>query len=73
MSRAIRKIDPVRYRTLLSRTMPVVIETEEENHQLPSYQNSDHFGLSWVRHDKLKHIGHYCAFASVVFGATLDM
>jgi len=31
MNRAIRKIDPVRYRKLLSRTMPVVIETEEEN------------------------------------------
>jgi len=27
----VRKIDPVRYRRLLSRTMPVVIETEEEN------------------------------------------
>ena len=26
-----RSIDPVRYRRLLSRTMPVVIETEEEN------------------------------------------
>jgi HTH-type transcriptional regulator / antitoxin HigA len=31
MNRVIRKIDPVRYRRLLSRTMPVVIETEEEN------------------------------------------
>src|SRR5687768_6833560 len=31
MNRAVRKIDPVRYRRLLSRTMPVVIETEEEN------------------------------------------
>jgi HTH-type transcriptional regulator / antitoxin HigA len=31
MNRAIRKIDPVRYKRLLSRTMPVVIETEEEN------------------------------------------
>ena len=31
MNRAVRKIDPVRYRKLLSRTMPVVIETEEEN------------------------------------------
>jgi len=31
MNRAVRKIDPVRYGRLLSRTMPVVIETEEEN------------------------------------------
>lgn len=31
MTRAVRKIDPVRYRRLLSRSMPVVIETEEEN------------------------------------------
>jgi HTH-type transcriptional regulator / antitoxin HigA len=31
MNRAVRKIDPARYRRLLSRTMPVVIETEEEN------------------------------------------
>lgn len=31
MNRAVRKIDPVRYRRLLSRTMPVVIETEKEN------------------------------------------
>jgi len=31
MTKAVRKIDPVRYRTLLSRTMPVFIETEEEN------------------------------------------
>lgn len=31
MNRAVRSIDPVRYRRLLSRTMPVVIETEEEN------------------------------------------
>ena len=31
MNTAVRKIDPVRYRRLLSRTMPVVIETEEEN------------------------------------------
>lgn len=31
VSRAVRSIDPVRYRRLLSRTMPVVIETEEEN------------------------------------------
>ena len=31
MNEAVRKIDPVRYRRLLSRTMHVVIETEEEN------------------------------------------
>jgi HTH-type transcriptional regulator / antitoxin HigA len=31
MNPAVRKIDPARYRRLLSRTMPVVIETEEEN------------------------------------------
>ena len=36
MNRAIRKIDPVRYRRLLSRTMPVVIETEEENERMLS-------------------------------------
>ncbi|HJX89725.1 MAG TPA: hypothetical protein VJ372_04470 [Pyrinomonadaceae bacterium] len=31
MSRSLRKIDPIRYRRLLARTMPIVIETEEEN------------------------------------------
>ena len=31
VSKAARRIDPVRYRRLLSRSMPVVIETEEEN------------------------------------------
>ena len=31
MNNAVRKIDPVCYRKLLSRTMPVVFETEEEN------------------------------------------
>ena len=31
VNQAVRKIDPARYRRLLSRTMPVVIETEEEN------------------------------------------
>ena len=31
VNRTAREIDPVRYRRLLSRTMPVVIETEEEN------------------------------------------
>lgn len=36
VNRASRKIDPVRYRRLLSRTMPVVIETEEENARMLS-------------------------------------
>jgi HTH-type transcriptional regulator/antitoxin HigA len=31
MNRTVRRFDPVRYRRLLSRTLPVVIETEEEN------------------------------------------
>lgn len=31
MNGVIRKIDPARYRRLLSRAMPVVVETEEEN------------------------------------------
>lgn len=34
MSRAVRKMDESRYRRLLSRTMPVVIETEEENDRM---------------------------------------
>jgi HTH-type transcriptional regulator / antitoxin HigA len=34
MSRALRKIDPTRYRRLLSQTMPVVIESEEENERM---------------------------------------
>src|SRR5438128_5833119 len=34
MRRAIRRIDPTRYKRLLSRTMPVVIETEEENERM---------------------------------------
>ena len=34
MNRAVRKIDPTRYRRLLSRAMPVVIETEEENERM---------------------------------------
>ncbi len=34
LNSAARKIDPVRYRRLLSRTMPVVIETEEENERM---------------------------------------
>src|SRR5687768_13135618 len=36
VNRASRKIDPVRYRRLLSRAMPVVIETEEENAKMLS-------------------------------------
>jgi hypothetical protein len=34
MRRAVRKINPTRYRRLLSRTMPVVIETEVENERM---------------------------------------
>ena len=34
MNREVRTIDPVRYRRLLSRTMPVIIETEEENERM---------------------------------------
>lgn len=34
MSRAVRNINAVRYRRLLSRTMPVVIETEKENERM---------------------------------------
>ena len=34
MNRAVRRIDPTRYRRLLSRAMPVVIETEEENERM---------------------------------------
>ena len=34
MSRAARKINPARYKRLLSRTMPVVIESEEENERM---------------------------------------
>ena len=34
MNKAVRKIDPVRYRRLLTRTMPVVVETEEENERM---------------------------------------
>jgi len=34
MSKAIRKIDCARYRRLLSRTMPVIIESEEENERM---------------------------------------
>jgi len=34
MRRAVRRIDPTRYRRLLSRTIPVIIETEEENDRM---------------------------------------
>ena len=34
MKRAVRRIDPTRYRRLLSRTMPVIIETEKENERM---------------------------------------
>ena len=34
MSRAVRRIDVVRYKRLLSKTMPVVIETEQENERM---------------------------------------
>jgi HTH-type transcriptional regulator/antitoxin HigA len=34
MRRAVRRIDPTRYKRLLSQTMPVIIETEEENERM---------------------------------------
>jgi HTH-type transcriptional regulator/antitoxin HigA len=34
MSKAFRRIDPARYKRLLSQTMPVIIETEEENERM---------------------------------------
>jgi HTH-type transcriptional regulator/antitoxin HigA len=34
MRSAVRKIDPTRYKRLLSQTMPVIIETEEENERI---------------------------------------
>src|SRR4029079_12205234 len=34
MRRAVRKIDPARYKRLLSQTMPVIIETEAENERM---------------------------------------
>jgi HTH-type transcriptional regulator / antitoxin HigA len=34
MRKAVRRIDPTRYRRLLSQTMPVIIETEEENERM---------------------------------------
>ena len=36
MSKVIRKIDPSRYKRLLSQTMPAVIESEEENDRMLS-------------------------------------
>lgn len=34
MNRPVRRIDPARYKRLLSQTMPVVIESEEENERM---------------------------------------
>lgn len=34
MTRAVRRIDPARYKRLLSQTMPVIIETEVENERM---------------------------------------
>src|SRR5207248_7420824 len=34
MRKAVRRIDPTRYKRLLSQTMPVIIETEEENERM---------------------------------------
>ena len=34
MRSAVRKIDPARYKRLLSQTMPVIIETEAENERM---------------------------------------
>ena len=34
MKRAVRRIDPTRYKRLLSQTMPVIIETEAENERM---------------------------------------
>lgn len=36
MSRPLRNIDPTRYKRLLSQTMPVVIESEQENERMLS-------------------------------------
>ncbi len=36
MNTVVRKIDPTRYKRLLSQTMPVVIESEEENERMLS-------------------------------------
>lgn len=32
--KAVRRIDPARYRKLLSHTMPIIIETEAENERM---------------------------------------
>ena len=34
VKRTVRRIDPTRYKRLLSQTMPVIIETEEENERI---------------------------------------
>ena len=34
VNKTVRRIDPARYRRLLSQTMPVIIETEEENERM---------------------------------------
>lgn len=34
IGRTVRRIDPTRYKRLLSKTMPVIIETEEENERM---------------------------------------
>jgi HTH-type transcriptional regulator / antitoxin HigA len=34
VNKRVRRIDPARYRRLLSQTMPVIIETEEENERM---------------------------------------
>ncbi|MFY9620884.1 MAG: hypothetical protein WAM70_02680 [Pyrinomonadaceae bacterium] len=34
VKRAVRRIDPARYKRLLSQTMPVIIETEDENERM---------------------------------------
>src|ERR1700737_2773335 len=34
MRRPVRRIDPTRYKRLLSQTMPVIIENEEENERM---------------------------------------
>src|SRR2546423_12181307 len=34
MRGAVRRLDPARYKRLLSQTMPVIIETEEENERM---------------------------------------
>ena len=34
IAKTVRRIDPTRYKRLLSRTMPVIIETEDENDRM---------------------------------------